>query len=81
MPPKPARKELIWFSPWGWTYRPINAAGWLLVTVAVLFSLQVIGEAYLAYRTLSAVVFVSFPYVISTGTLYTWIASKTTAKN
>ena len=70
-------KTPVWFAPWGWVYRPTAPAGWLLAIIAGLFSLQIIAQALLAYRSFGATVFVSFPYVVSAGTLLNWIASKT----
>ena len=77
---KPSLKNPVWFEAWGWTYRPVSTAGWLLVAIALLFLAQVLVGAFLAYRSLGAIVFVTFPYVVSCGTLLNWIASKTAAK-
>jgi hypothetical protein len=66
----------LWFTPWGWTYRPVSLPGFALVGLAAVFSAQVFAavdrHAHSATDTLYGV----YPFVVPTLIVLNWIASK-----
>ena len=69
-----------WFRTWGWIYRPIAVQGWIVVGLAVLFSMNTFLAVDRHSHSVSDTVYGVFPYVVPTIFVVGWIASKTTNK-
>jgi ABC-type tungstate transport system substrate-binding protein len=66
-----------WFSPWGWIYRPVSWQAFIILALAAAFCLQVFLAVDRQSHSVSDTLYAAFPYVVSTLTLTTWVASKT----
>jgi len=69
-----------WFRTWGWIYRPISVQGWIVVTLAVLFCINVFLAVDRHSHSASDTLYGIFPYIVPTIGIVGWIASKTTSK-
>ena len=66
-----------WFTPWGWSYRPIRWPGILLVGLAAVFCGQVFLAVDRHSHSVSDTLYGIFPYVVPCLILLHWVASKT----
>lgn len=66
-----------WFKPWGWIYRPVSAAGVVLVALAGLFCIQVFVAIDRHSHSVSDTLYGVFPYVVPCLMLLGWVASRT----
>ena len=71
----------LWFRAWGWVYRPVSTAGWLFVTLGLVFCVQVFLAVDRHSHSVSDTLFGVFPYFICCFLLLNWLASKTSSKN
>ncbi|HZI43560.1 MAG TPA: hypothetical protein VFD67_17710 [Gemmatimonadaceae bacterium] len=71
--------SLAWFKPWGWIYRPVSAAGFVAVLVAVIFCVQVFVAVDRHSHSVSDTFYGIFPYVVPCLMLLNWVASKSSA--
>jgi hypothetical protein len=71
--------ELAWFRPWGWTYRPVSAVGWLALTAVIVFCVQVFAAVDRHSHSVSDTLYAVFPYFACSFLLLNWIAGKTAA--
>ena len=69
-----------WFTPWGWTYRPVSFTGFALLTVAGAFCVQVFLAVDRHSHSASDTLYGVYPFVVPTLILLNWIASKTSRK-
>lgn len=68
-----------WFTPWGWTYRPTSAVGFLLVALAAIFCVQVFVAIDRHSHSVSDTLYGVYPFIVPTLIVLHWIASKTAA--
>ncbi len=68
-----------WFAPWGWTYRPVSAAGFVLVALAAVFCAQVFVAIDRHSHSVSDTLYGVYPFVVPTLIVLHWIASKSSA--
>ncbi len=66
-----------WFTPWGWTYRPVGWPGVVLVALAVIFCTQVFVALDRHSHSASDTLYGIFPYVVPCLMVLNWVASKT----
>ena len=66
-----------WFAAWGWIYRPVALAGWILTLLAVAFCAQVFIAIDRHSHSASDTLFGIFPYVVPTLLVLERIAAKT----
>ena len=66
-----------WFKPWGWIYRPVSAAGVVLVALAGLFCIQVFVAIDRHSHSVRDTLYGVFPYVVPCLMLLGWVASRT----
>jgi hypothetical protein len=66
-----------WFKPWGWIYRPVSAAGFLSLLLALAFCVQVFVAVDRHSHSVSDTLYGIFPYVVPCLMLLNWLASKT----
>ena len=68
-----------WFKPWGWIYRPVSLAGFVLVALAVVFCLQVFVAVDRHSHSASDTLYGIFPFWVPALMVLNWIASKSSA--
>jgi hypothetical protein len=66
-----------WFTPWGWTYRPVSVAGFTLVALAAVFCAQVFVAVDRHSHSVSDTLYGVFPFIVPTLIVLNWVASKT----
>lgn len=69
-----------WFSPFGWTYRPLSWQGTSLVLIALAFCIQVFVAVDRHSPSASDTLYGIFPFVVPMFLLLNWIASKTSMR-
>ena len=67
----------IWFRPWGWLFRPVSMAGWIVLFLTVLFSIQVFWAIDRHSHSASDTLYGLFPYYACGFLLLNWVATKT----
>ena len=70
----------IWFKKLGWFFRPVSWHGWLVVVVALIFSVQVFVAVDRHSHSVSDTFYGVFPFIVPTFLLLLWIASNTSDK-
>jgi hypothetical protein len=68
-----------WFTPWGWTFRPVSVPGFVLVLMAAIFCVQVFIAVDRHSHSASDTLYGVFPFVVPCLIVLNWIASKTSA--
>lgn len=70
-------KNRVWFKPWGWTYLPVSAAGWLAVALTLIF----LANTFLAIdrhsHSVSDTLYGIFPYWVPALGVLNWVAGRT----
>jgi hypothetical protein len=66
-----------WFKPWGWTYRPVSVAGFVLVALATVFCVQVFVAIDRNSHSVSDTLYGVYPFIVPTLIVLNWMASKT----
>ena len=66
-----------WFKPWGWIFRPVSAAGFLITVLLVAFWLQTFVAVDRHSHSVSDTLYGIFPFWVGAATIWYWIASKT----
>ena len=66
-----------WFTPWGWTYRPVSGAGFALVGLASVFCTQVFVAIDRHSHSVSDTLYGVYPFVVPTLIVLNWVAGKT----
>ena len=66
-----------WFTPWGWTYRPVSTPGFGLVALALVFCAQVFVAVDRHSHSATDTLYGVYPFIVPTFTMLQWIASKT----
>jgi hypothetical protein len=66
-----------WFRPWGWLFRPASVAGWLALSLAVVFCIQVYLAIDQHSHSASDTFYGVFPYFACTFLLLDWVAART----
>jgi len=69
-----------WFKPWGWIYRPVSLAGFVVVLLATIFCVQVFVAIDRHSHSVSDTLYGIFPYVVPCLMLLNWVASKSSAR-
>ncbi len=69
-----------WFVPWGWIYRPSGVVGFLLVTFAAAFCVQVFLVVDANSHSASDTLYGIFPYVVPCLLLLDWVASRSSSR-
>ena len=69
-----------WFRRWGWMFRPVSAAGWAAVLLAVAFCGQVFVAIDRHSHSASDTLYGVFPYFACTFLLLNWLAERTRAR-
>ncbi|MCW3117055.1 MAG: hypothetical protein JWM28_1137 [Chitinophagaceae bacterium] len=67
----------IWFKPTGWIYLPVNAMGFLITLLAIVFMLPVCTAVFRNGHSLSDDLYQVFVYGTCTAFWLKWIAEKT----
>jgi len=66
-----------WFQRWGWIYRPVALAGWIIVALAAAFCVNVFLAIDRHSHSASDTLYGIFPYFVCTLVIVGWIASRT----
>lgn len=66
-----------WFTPWGWTYRPVAWQGVALTLAAAAFCVRVFAAVDRNSHSASDTLYGIFPYVVPCLILLHWVASRT----
>jgi len=66
-----------WFTPWGWLYRPISLAGWIVTIGTAVFCVQVFFAIDRHSHSVSDTLYGVFPFAGCSFLLWNWVASKT----
>ncbi len=69
--------NLTWFRRWGWLFRPVSVAGWLALSLAILFCIQVFVVIDRHSHSVSDTLYGVFPYFVCSFLLLDWLATKT----
>jgi hypothetical protein len=69
--------NISWFRNWGWIYRPVTIAGWLIVALCLVFCGQVFLAVDQHSHSVSDSMVGVFPYATCCFLLLNWLASKT----
>ena len=72
--------NMSWFQMWGWIYRPISIAGWLLLALCCAFCVEVFLAVDRHSHSVSDTMFGVFPYFATCFLLLNWLASKTSSR-
>jgi len=72
--------NLAWFRPWGWLFRPVSVAGWLALSLAILFCIQVFVAIDRHSHSVSDTLYGVFPYFVCSFLLLDWLVAKTSGK-
>jgi len=72
--------NLTWFRRWGWLFRPVSVAGWLALSLAILFCIQVFVAIDRHSHSVSDTLYGVFPYFVCSFLLLDWLAAKTSGK-
>lgn len=67
----------VWFSAWGWVYRPVSWQGFVLLLLALIFCVQAFIAVDRHSHSVSDTLFGFFPFCVPMFLLLNWIASKT----
>jgi hypothetical protein len=67
----------LWFEKWGWTYRPIDVAGWLVAALTLAACAWVFWAVDRKSHSVSDTLIGVFPYVVSFLVVFGWVASNT----
>ena len=67
----------IWFKRWGWIHLPVTVPGFLIVTMALAFCVQVFLAVDRHSHSVSDTVYGVFPYVVPCLLSLDWLASRT----
>ena len=70
----------IWFRQWGWLYLPVSIAGWLALTLFLIFCTQVFVVIDRHSHSASDTLYGVFPYIVCSFLLLDWLASKTSGR-
>lgn len=66
-----------WFVRWGWVFRPASPAGWIALTLTILFCVQVFVAVDRQSHSVSDTLYGVFPYLACSFLLLDWLASRT----
>jgi hypothetical protein len=66
-----------WFRPWGWLFRPTSVAGWVALSLFLVFCMQVFLAIDRHSHSVSDTLYGVFPYIVCSFLLLNWVASKT----
>jgi len=69
-----------WFKPWGWIYRPVSLAGFVVVLLATIFCVQVFVAIDRHSHSVSDTLYGIFTYVVPCLMLLNWVASKSSVR-
>jgi len=69
-----------WFTNWGWVFRPVSVAGWLVSLLAVAFCIQVFAAIDRHSHSATDTLYGVFPFLACCFLLLSWLASRTGAK-
>lgn len=69
-----------WFIPWGWIYRPVSTAGWLLTLAALAFCVQVFLAVDSRSHSVSDTLYGVFPFIAPTLLALDWLASRSSGR-
>jgi len=70
----------VWFTPWGWIYKPRSWQGWAIAFLAIAFCFNVFVAIDRYSESVSDTFYAIFPYFVSAAAVYLWIASHTSPK-
>ncbi len=76
----PQQRGEGWFQPWGWLYRPVSYAGWIVVLVVFMFCLHTAVFVDSRVHSVSDTLYGVFPYWIPALGIYIWIGANTCRK-
>jgi hypothetical protein len=74
-------KNLAWFKPWGWIFRPVSWQGVLACLIAFAFYVQVFIAIDRNSHSVSDTLYGIFPYIVPCLMLLYWVASKTSSQS
>lgn len=66
-----------WFQVYGWIYRPVSRAGWVITIIDLLFCVHIILFIFSRAHSVSDAFYGFFPFVAPAFLLWVWIGSKT----
>lgn len=66
-----------WFKKAGWFYFPVNAAGWVVTVMAVIFMVPVVIAADRSAHSVTDELYEIFVFATCTAFWWKWVAEKT----
>lgn len=66
-----------WFRKFGWVYRPVSVAGWVIVAIALALTAQAFVAIDRHSHSASDTLWGVFPYAALFAILVQWVASNT----